>query len=48
MKINIINNNHTTYHIVHSVNSTEAERYACMELQKYLYLSYFCKLKALM
>ena len=39
MKINIINNNHTTYHIVHSVNSTEAERYACMELQKYLYLS---------
>ena len=24
MKINIINNNHTTYHIVHSVNSTEA------------------------
>lgn len=39
MKINIIKNNHTTYHIVHSVNSTEAERYACMELQKYLYLS---------
>lgn len=39
MKINIINNNHTIYHIVHSVNSTEAERYACMELQKYLYLS---------
>lgn len=39
MKINIINNNHTTYHIVHSVNSTEAERYACMELQKYIYLS---------
>ena len=39
MKINIINNNHTTYHIVHSVNSTEAERYACIELQKYLYLS---------
>lgn len=39
MKINIINNNYTSYHIVHSVNSTEAERYACMELQKYLYLS---------
>lgn len=39
MKINIINNNHTTYHIVHSVNSSEAERYACIELQKYLYLS---------
>ena len=39
MKINNINNNHTTSHIVHSVNSTEAERYACMELQKYLYLS---------
>lgn len=39
MKINIINNNHTTYHIVHSVKSSEAERYACIELQKYLYLS---------
>ena len=39
MKINIINNNYTTYHIVHSFLSTEAERYACMELQKYIYLS---------
>ncbi len=39
MKINIIKNNYTSYHIVHSINSTEAERYACMELQKYLYLS---------
>lgn len=39
MKINIIKNNHTTYHIVHSTSSSEAERYACMELQKYIYLS---------
>ena len=39
MKINIINKNDTSYHIVHSVNSTEAERYACMELLKYIYLS---------
>ena len=39
MKFNIIKNNQTTYHIVHSVNSHEAERYACMELQKYIYLA---------
>ena len=39
MKFNIINNNQTTYHIVHSVNSHEAERYAGMELQKYIYLA---------
>lgn len=39
MKINIIKNNHTSYHIVHSINSKEAERYAGMELQKYIYLS---------
>lgn len=39
MKINIIENKKTTYHIVHSVLSTECERYATMELQKYIYLS---------
>ena len=39
MKINIIENNKTSYHIVHSVLSTECERYACMELQKYIYHS---------
>ena len=39
MKFNIIKNNQTTYHIVHSVNSHEAERYAGMELQKYIYLA---------
>ena len=39
MKINIIENNKTLYHIVHSVLSTECERYACMELQKYIYNS---------
>ena len=39
MKINIIENNKTSYHIVHSVLSTECERYACMELQKYIYNS---------
>ena len=39
MKIKIINKNCTSYHIVHSTLSTEAERYACIELQKYIYLS---------
>ena len=39
MKIKIINNNCTSYHIVHSILSIEAERYACIELQKYIYLS---------
>ena len=39
MKINIIENNKTLYHIVHSVLSSECERYACMELQKYIYNS---------
>ena len=39
MKINIIENNKTLYHIVHSVLSSECERYACMELQKYIYYS---------
>lgn len=39
MKFNIIKDNQTTYHIVHSVNSHEAERYAGMELQKYIYLA---------
>ena len=39
MKFNIIKNNQTRYHIVHSVNSHEAERYAGMELQKYIYLA---------
>lgn len=39
MKFNIIKNNQTTYHIVHSVNSHEVERYAGMELQKYIYLA---------
>ncbi len=36
-EIVIINNGSTSYHIVHSTLSTEAERYACKELQKYLY-----------
>ena len=39
MKFNIIKDKQTTYHIVHSVNSHEAERYAGMELQKYIYLA---------
>ncbi len=38
-KIFIIKNQKTTYHIVHGANSTECERYASKELQKYLYLS---------
>lgn len=37
--INIIINQKTNYHIVHSKESTECERYACSELQKYLYQS---------
>ncbi|MBQ2891901.1 MAG: DUF4838 domain-containing protein [Bacilli bacterium] len=37
--ISIVDNKKTNYHIVHSVNSTECERYACSELQKYLYES---------
>lgn len=39
MKFNIIKDKQTSYHIVHSVNSHEAERYAGMELQKYIYLA---------
>ena len=38
-KIVLIDNKKTNYHIVHSVNSTECERYACSQLQKYLYES---------
>ncbi len=38
-KIVLIDNKNTKYHIVHSVNSTECERYACSQLQKYLYES---------
>lgn len=30
-------NQKTSYHIVHSINSTECERFACKELQKYIY-----------
>lgn len=37
--INIIINQKTNYHIVHNKESTECERYACSELQKYLYQS---------
>lgn len=35
----LISNEKTTYHIVHSKDSSECERFACKELQKYLYLS---------
>ena len=35
--IDIIKNQKTTYHIVHSKDSTECERFSCSELQKYLY-----------
>lgn len=42
MKELIIKNKKTNYHIVHSKDSSEAERYACKELQKYLYLSTLC------
>lgn len=35
----LINNSTTCFHIVHSINSSECERYACSELQKYLYES---------
>lgn len=35
----IIENQKTLYHIVHSKNSSECERFACKELQKYLYQS---------
>ena len=38
-KITIIKNQQTTYHIVHNKNSNECERFACAELQKYLYNS---------
>lgn len=37
--ITIINNKTTNYHIVHSKDSSECERHACSELQKYLYES---------
>lgn len=36
-KLTIIENKKTFYHIVHSINSSECERFACRELQKYLY-----------
>ena len=35
----IIENQNTNYHIVHSKDSSECIRYACEELQKYLYKS---------
>lgn len=41
-KISIINKQSTKYHIVHNKNSSECERYACSELQKYLYESSDC------
>ena len=39
MKISIIENKKTKYHIVHSKDSSECERYACSQLQKYIYES---------
>ena len=35
----LVSNEKTTYHIVHSKDSSECERFACKECQKYLYLS---------
>ncbi len=42
MKSTIINNQITNYHIVQSKDSTECERFASLELQKYLYKSLNC------
>lgn len=38
----IIKNNESVFYIVANKNATEAERFACAELQKYLYLSTNC------
>ena len=37
--LTIIENQKTNYHIVHNKDSSECIRYACEELQKYLYKS---------
>lgn len=41
-KVTIVNNKKTSYHIVHHKDSSECERFACTELQKYLYYSLDC------
>ena len=41
-RMEIVNDKYTNYHIVHSKDSTEAERFACSELQKYIYESLNC------
>lgn len=42
MKNIVIQNQYSSYHIVHSKDSTECERFASLELQKYLYKSLNC------